>query len=351
MTHYLIRGIAIAAGVAAVPLALAMTASADTIWGDNHIGNQAGAPTGVGAPFGYTTNLTGQGPAARAVYRTAGGDIEELSLLIPNQGWHAADLTALTGAPAATSPPFGFTTSLTGQDPAARVVYRTVSGDIEELASSGGSWSAVDLTTLTGAPAAASAPSGYTTNLSGQGPAARVVYRTAGRHIEELALPSGGSWSAVDLTTLTGAPAALGAPFGFTTSLTGQNPAARVVYRTAGQSHIEELASSGGSWSALDLTALTGAPSAVGIDFGYTTTLTSQGPTARVVYRTTGRHIVELALPSGGSWQADDLTAASGAPDAASAPFGYTTSLTGQVPAARVVYRAAGRDIEELSTG
>ena len=64
-----------------------------------------------------------------------------------------------------------------------------------------------------------------------------------------------------------------------------------------------------------------------------------------------GRHIEELALPSGGAWQADDLTAVSGAPDTASAPFGYTTSLTGQVPAARVVYRAAGNDIEELSAG
>ena len=54
MIHYRIRGIAIAAGVTAVSLALAMPASADTIWGDNHIGNQAGAPTGVGATFGYT---------------------------------------------------------------------------------------------------------------------------------------------------------------------------------------------------------------------------------------------------------------------------------------------------------
>jgi len=69
------------------------------------------------------------------------------------------------------------------------------------------------------------------------------------------------------------------------------------------------------------------------------------------VYRTAGRHIEELALPSGGAWQADDLTAVSGAPDTASAPFGYTTSLTGQVPAARVVYRAAGNDIEEPSAG
>src|SRR5262249_56997964 len=111
-----------------------------------------------------------------------------------------------------------------------------------------------------------------------------------------------------------------GAPYGLPPTLTGQDPAARVVYRPAGRGHIEDLASSGGSWSAADLTALTGAPTAAGTPFGYTTTLTDQGPAARVVYRTAGRHIEELALPSGGAWQADDLTAVSGAPDTASAP-------------------------------
>src|SRR5215831_12212692 len=209
MIRHVIRGIAIAAGAAAVPLALAVPGSAEIVWGDNHIGNQAGAPTAVGDPFGYTTNLTGQGPAARAVYRAVGGHIEELSLLIPNQGWRAADLTALTDAPAAASAPFGFTTTLTGQDPAARVVYRTASGHIEELASSGGSWSAVDLTALTGAPTAAGTP-------------------------------SGGAWQADDLTAVSGAPDTASAPFGYTTSLTGQVPAARVVYRAAGND-IEEL--------------------------------------------------------------------------------------------------------------
>src|SRR5215813_743873 len=240
MIRHVIRGIAIAAGAADVPLALAVPGSAEIVWGDNHIGNQAGAPTAVGDPFGYTTTLTGQGPAARAVHRAAGGHIEELSLLIPNQGWHAADLTALTDAPAAASAPSGFTTTLTGQGPAARVVYRTASGHIEELASSGGSWSAVDLTALTGAPTAAGTPFGYTTTLTDQGPAARVVYRTAGRHIEELALPSGGAWQADDLTAVSGAPDTASAPFGYTTSLTGQVPAARVVYRAAGND-IEEL--------------------------------------------------------------------------------------------------------------
>ena len=50
MIRHVIRGFAIAAGVAAVPLALAVPGSAEIVWGDNHIGNQAGAPTAVGDP-------------------------------------------------------------------------------------------------------------------------------------------------------------------------------------------------------------------------------------------------------------------------------------------------------------
>src|SRR5262249_56225155 len=112
-----------------------------------------------------------------------------------------------------------------------------------------------------------------------------------------------------------------GAPYGLPPTLTGQDPAARVVYRPAGRGHIEELASSGGSWSAVDLTALTGAPTAAGTPFGYTTTLTDQGPAARVVYRTAGRHIEELALPSARACQPHDLTPLPPAPHPPPAPF------------------------------
>ena len=47
--------------------------------------------------------------------------------------WTGADLTAIAGAPAAAGDPFGFTTDLTGQGPVARVDYRTTTGHIEEL--------------------------------------------------------------------------------------------------------------------------------------------------------------------------------------------------------------------------
>ena len=104
-----------------------------------------------------------------------------------------------------------------------------------------GAWTPADLTVLTGAPLAESAPFGYTTNLTGQGPGARVVYRTPDGHIQELSLPSGGAgWNTADLTVLTRAPLAESAPFGYTTSLSGQGPVARVVYRTT-DGHIQEL--------------------------------------------------------------------------------------------------------------
>src|SRR5262249_24808245 len=234
MIRHVIRGIAIAAGAAAVPLALAVPGSAEIVWGDNHIGNQAGAPTAVGDPFGYTTTLTGQGPAARAVYRAAGGHIEELSLLIPNQGWHAPDLTALTHPPAAASAPYCLPTTPSGPARPAGGRARAASAHTTHLPSAGGGWSAVDLTAHTGAPTAAGAPFGYTTTLTDQGPAARVVYRTAGRHIEELALPSGGAWQADDLTAVPGAPDTARAPLGYPTTPTGQAPAAPVVYPPAG---------------------------------------------------------------------------------------------------------------------
>jgi len=44
-------------------------------------------------------------------------------------GWTSADLTQITGAPpAAGNNIFGYTTSLIGQGPVARVVYRTGNG-------------------------------------------------------------------------------------------------------------------------------------------------------------------------------------------------------------------------------
>jgi len=52
----------------------------------------------------------------------------------------------------------------------------------------GHDWTAADLTARTGAPTTVDEPFGYTTNLTGQGPVARVLYVTANEHIEELSV-------------------------------------------------------------------------------------------------------------------------------------------------------------------
>jgi hypothetical protein len=85
-----------------------------------------------GGVFGYTTNFSGQGLAARVVYQASSGPIEELSML-SDRLWHAADLTTITNAPTAASAPFAYTTGITDQGLAARVVYRAASGQVEEL--------------------------------------------------------------------------------------------------------------------------------------------------------------------------------------------------------------------------
>lgn len=345
-----------AAFVCAVTLlAVGTPAAAAAGWAAADLTALAGAPNAVASRIvGYTTNLTGQGPVARVVYRTTGSHVQELSVSGAGGSWASADLTQLTGAPLSSGTPFGYTTSLTGQGPVARVVFRVSGGHVYELGvgGAGQSWKAANLTQLTGAPLAAGDPVGYTTSLTGQGPVARVVYRTSSGHVQELSVGAvGGSWASADLTQLAGAPAATNGPFAYTTNLTGQGPVARVIYRT-GSGHVQELSvgAAGGSWASADLTQLTGAPLISGTPIGYTTNLTGQGTVARVVYQTGSGHMQELNVGGAGqSWNSADLTQITGAPSASGGPFGYTTSLTGQGAVARVIYVTSGLHVEELS--
>jgi hypothetical protein len=233
------------------------------------------------------------------------------------------------------------------------VDYLTSNGHIEELSVQGfGNWAAADLTTLAHAPAAVGNPDGFQTTLSGQGPVARVDYLTSNGHIEELYVQGSGDWAAADLTALTNAPAAVGNPVGFQTTLTGQGPTARVDYRTS-NGHIEELSVTGspGNWTPRDLTTIAHAPAAVGNPTGFQTTLTGQNPTARVDYRTSNSHIEGLSVTGTNPqhWTAKNLTALTNAPAAVGDPHGFQTTLTGQNPTARVDYLTSNGHIEEIS--
>ena len=327
-------------------------------WGHADLTDLAGGPNASGEPMGYATSLGGQGPAARVVYWGADAHVHELSLVSGGQ-WGHADLTDLAGGPNASGEPMGYATSLGGQGPAARVVYWGADAHVHELSLvSGGQWGHADLTDLAGGPASSLSGGwadlrGYTTSMGGQGPTARVVYVSDG-HVHELSLVSGGRWGDADLTGLAGGPRFGGTHLSaYNTDLSGQGPAARILYGAGNVGGTHELSLvSGGQWSHADLTELAGAADGHG-SMGYATSLSDQGPTARVVYVSDG-HVHELSMVSGGQWGHTDLTDLAGGPNIGGALvpavlMGYATDLGGQGSTARVIYLAGDGHVHELS--
>ncbi|AUX45860.1 uncharacterized protein SOCE26_073560 [Sorangium cellulosum] len=267
------------------------------------------------------------------LHRSADNHIRELTL--GSSGWDAWDLSAGTGAPLAASDPFGYVRA----DGVSAVLYRSSDGHIRELTlntSAGTPWQKWDLSAGTGAALAVGKPFGYVRRDA----VSAVVYRSAGdNHIRELAL-TGSGWQAGDLSAGTGAPAAASDPVAYIRH-DGVNA---VVYRS-GDNHIRELTldtAAGTPWQKWDLTAGTGAPLAAGTPFAY---IRSDGVSA-VVYRSSGdNHIRELALTSSG-WQHWDLSAGTGAPAAASDPVAYIRHDGVTV----VTYRSSGDNhIRELT--
>jgi Fungal fucose-specific lectin len=331
-------------------------------WLDVDLTVRADAPPASGLVMGYVTNLAGQGPVARVLYGNEDDNhAHELSTADGKQ-WSHADLTDLAHAPEVFLRPMGYVTSLAGQGPVARVVYLGMADEyVHELSTSDGShWSHANLTDLARAPATTSLVEGYTTSFAGQGPVARVVYQGRDdQHVHELSSSDGSQWSHTDLTDLTNAPPALGVSGGFITSLAGQEPVARLVYKGRPDGHIQELSTfGGGHWSHADLTAIAGGPVADDVPMGYATRLAGQGPVVRVIYLASDpfsqreQRVHELSTSDGRDWSFADLTDSANAPLATSGPpQGYTTSLAGQSAMARVVYLGGhGRRIHELST-
>jgi hypothetical protein len=100
-----------------------------------------------------------------------------------------------------------------------------------------------------------------------------------------------------------------------------------------------------GSWNVNDLTAATNAQPAAGNPNGYA--FTANGVSGmHVVYRGVDDDIHELYWQNG-DWNVNDLTAATNAPAAAGDPNGYVFTANG-VSGMHVVYRGADNDIHEL---
>jgi hypothetical protein len=190
-------------------------------------------------------------------------------------------------------------------------------------------------------PLAAGAPAAFT-SASGN---SMVVYRTASGDIIALT-PNDDlsqSWTATNLSLVSGAPPAAGDPMMYMRS----DGYTSIVYRGAGDGHVREIY----SW---DLKSFfngdisgqpdVGAPAALGNPYGYT----RHDGTNAVVFRGTDNNIWELFLDAQG-WHSGNLqqqtSLTSPCPTAAGDPAAYVRSDG----ASAVVFRSSQNNLIELS--
>jgi hypothetical protein len=241
--------------------------------------------------------------------------------LVYTDHWAHADLTAAAGAPNAApgSPLDGYETSFNNQQ---HVNFIGADNHVHELVYTD-HWAHADLTAATGAPNAApgSPLDGYETSFSNQ---QHVNFIGADNHVHELVYTD--HWAYADLTAAAGAPnAAPGSPLnGYETSFNNQQH----VNFIGADNHVHELVYTD-HWAHADLTAATGAPNAAPgspLD-GYETSFNNQ---QHVNFIGTDNHVQELVYTD--HWARADLTQASGAPNAApGSPLdGYETSFNNQ---------------------
>ncbi len=291
-------------------------------------GTSAAVATGSGDPAAYVFRAQG---TEHVVYRGYDNHVHELRK--DAAGWHHGDLTTLTGAPAAAGDPAGYVFDAQGTQ---HVVFREGNGHIHELWwDAAGGWHDGDLTAETGALPAAGDPAGYVFDAySNQ----HVIYRAGNGHIHELWWDAAGGWHDGDLTAVTGAPSAAGDPAAYVFDAEGTQ---HVIFRE-GNGHIHEMWwDPSGGWHDGDLTAAMGAPSAAGDPAAYV--FDAEG-SQHVIYRAGDGHLFELWWTA---WQggAGDLTATAGAAPPAGDPAGYVFSAEGTQ---HVVYRSADGHLHEM---
>ena len=234
------------------------------------------------------------------------GNVYEFSRLFDSTTWNLGSLSSVSGAPVAASADAG-PVGYVRMDGSSAVVYRTSTNDIGEISLSPSGWVYGDLSQITGAPAAAGMPRPYT-RCDGT---SSVIYFDVNGHVQEIFLAAGSAgWAVNDLTSAApGAVAAVDDPSPYVRS---DNMNA-VLYRSS-DNHIHELSRAcvgGTGWSDVDLSYITNAPAAMGVPGGY-----ARNDRVNSVYFTSimHKHVYEMSLPIGGSWSVADITSIAGGP-------------------------------------
>ncbi len=207
-------------------------------------------------------------------------------------------------APAAAGDPAAYLEA----DGTAVVLYRGGDGHVHSLYWRGGAAARHDaLSQSAGAPPAVGEPTGY--ELAGM---KHVFYRCEGGHLQQLWWTDG-SVGQGRISGYCGEPRADGDPWGYPVHPNGQNV---VLYRGV-DGHVHSLYWSDGPTGHDNLTGYVGSPLAAGQPCGYHR---PDDDSHQVVYRGIDGHVHEVWWTGGAAASWWDVTAAAGAPSAASDP-------------------------------
>ena len=192
-----------------------------------------------------------------------------------------------------------------------QLVYSGRDGHLHELSAGvTGLWKSTDLTQATGAPLAENSLLAAYAWEAGQ--TKQVVYVSGDGHIHELLSGLDGMWRHSDLTRVSGAPLAGEAALAAYAWEVGGTK--QVVYTGTDGDVYELVGGQSGGWTFADVTGLAGAPLSVGTALAAYAWET--GRAKQVVYVGGNRHLYELQMPLGGTWEHTDLTQLLGLPEA-----------------------------------
>jgi hypothetical protein len=285
------------------------------------------APTGAGSPAGISYPALG---VTNIVYRDGSGRLHELWQQGAQSG--TSNLTALAGNPAAAA---GDPTSFLSPDGYLVVPYRGTDGEIHSLYWNTGPVGHDALSRAAGAPRAASNPVGYVSPDGWH----HVIYRRTDGHLEELYWIGQGAPGHGNLTAAAAAPAAVGDPAPYVNSRTNESI---VAYRGT-DNRIHTVYWTTGPVGHDNLSGFAGTPPAAGRPAAY---YRANDDSHQVVYRATDGHIYELWWVGYAPVQGWNLTAAAGAPLAASDPAAYYSAATNTK---HVVYRSSDGHLHDLA--
>jgi hypothetical protein len=218
-------------------------------------------------------------------------------------------------------------------DNANSVVHKALDGNLHELVLSGTQWGHTVINP------SATVDSNLSVYRRTEGVDA-IVFRSATNHIIQVQRASNGWTDEADLTAITGAPNAVGNPMAYVRA-DGVNA---IVHR-AGNTIIELRRGSRG-WISSNLLSEAMAPSDVDAASDPVATARSDGYSS-VVFRGTDNRVYELYRAVGGDWHVASPSALASGPAAADRPFVYVQ----RDGTNSIVYRTAGGGVAKLTLG